>query len=253
MVSPSSTATSRKVPCIAGCDGPMLIVMRSNIVVAAASRQVELRLVDLVLGAGSSAAPGRSPCAAGGPGRPRGEDAAQVRVAVEAEAEHVVGLALEPVGAPSTPGQRRERGVALGDAAPSGAGARRAGSSRGGRRPRSAALASSRSGIVDAADVEQQVEAGRAGRRAASRQTSASDARGRRSRSAGRCPSCGVTLPVGNSARIARMPASGFGQRRRARAASLRSPAESAPRRAPALGAASCGRAATFSLSWRMP
>ena len=30
MVSPSSTAITRKVPCIAGCDGPMFTSMRSN-------------------------------------------------------------------------------------------------------------------------------------------------------------------------------------------------------------------------------
>ncbi len=115
MRSPSSVATTRKVPCIAGCDGPMLIVMRSNMSSgSSARRRLGLRPVDLVLG--QDPAPRRVVVLAQRVAAERlvGEDAPQVRMALEGEAEHVERLALEPVGRLPDAGQAGQPGVVLG-------------------------------------------------------------------------------------------------------------------------------------------
>ncbi len=129
---------TRKVPCIAGCEGPMLMVMRSNISSppAAPGGATSFGLVHLVLG--EDPAPRRVVVLA--QRMPLeglvGEDAAQVRVAVEQEPEHVVGLALEPVGGLPHLVTARGSPAASRAPAPSGAGARRGAPNRGGRRPR---------------------------------------------------------------------------------------------------------------------
>ena len=118
MVSPSSTRLNLMVPCVAGCDGPIWISMISP--------RCGSRLTDSL---GRSRCDGHQQRSRDGHGFAIGsrsvdqrlasidgvvlaqrvplellvhEDAAQVGMPVEADAEHVPDLALGPVGAPST-------------------------------------------------------------------------------------------------------------------------------------------------------
>ena len=118
--------------------------------------QVELRLVDLVLG--EDPAPRRVVVLAQRVALEAlvAEDAPQVRVAGEAQAEHVVGLALEPVGGLPDRDQRGEHRVGLGE--------RHLEAQARGAPHRVEVVdgveALGAVGEVDAANVEQQVEAG---------------------------------------------------------------------------------------------
>jgi hypothetical protein len=154
--SPSSSAMIWIVPCVAGCDGPMLtmtVSSRCGVVERRADRVGDAQVHVSVppRGGGELAgprgtaraaarAPSGSPCAAGGRRSPRTAGSAAGRRCREADAVHLVALALHERGRAVERGQRVHLGSASGTRA-----FRRTrtlcGSSRSARRPRSAARA----------------------------------------------------------------------------------------------------------------
>src|SRR6185437_10485066 len=106
MVSPSSVSTRRRVVCVAGCCGPKLRVYRNSWSAPAMSLGTScstgistfrtrdgLEVVAFAITAERVVFSQRK-CGEFA----RHQDAAQVRVAVEADAEHVEHLALHPIG-----------------------------------------------------------------------------------------------------------------------------------------------------------
>src|SRR5712691_6525275 len=113
-VSPSRVRMRRSVVCVAGCCGPKLSVQRYSLSVPSRAPASIISTGMTILVTDESALRPRDhrqvvafAAAAQRVVLPQGEggellrhqDAAQVRVAVELDAEHVVDLALHPVGA----------------------------------------------------------------------------------------------------------------------------------------------------------
>src|SRR5512137_159242 len=105
----------RTVPCMAGWDGPMLMSMLSG----RASRwsRVVGSISDVVLhrDARLGQAPGVGLAQGVSLEAFVGQEPLEVRMAVEADAEHIEDLALEPVGVLPQAGERGDRGVGRGE------------------------------------------------------------------------------------------------------------------------------------------
>src|SRR5262249_23687854 len=124
MISPSSSARMRMIPCMAGCAGPMPTVRFCPVPVPLPSPSMISRRV--VAGATSISNPRAdqrlTPSDRVVLAQRMADELfvhqkpAQVRVAVEADAEHVPPVALEPVGDRPERDGRRHHGIVLLDA-----------------------------------------------------------------------------------------------------------------------------------------
>src|SRR5512139_2192451 len=105
----------RRVPCMAGCDGPML----GSMLPGRASRWIRASgsMSDIVLErqARLAQAPGIGLAQRVALEALVGQDPAEIGVALEADTEHVEDLPLEPLGVLPQPDEARDRGSRGGD------------------------------------------------------------------------------------------------------------------------------------------